>query len=56
MSKGKNRQFARRQVRAVLKNNPLATPKGSAGKLARISYGGGLNNSKVNDTYTDRDE
>ena len=55
MSKGKNRQFTRKQARAALRANPLATPKGSLGKLARTHWGGGVGKRDLDDTRTDRD-
>ena len=56
MSKGKNRQFTRKQARAALRSNPLATPKGTLGKLARSHYGGGVGRRDLNDTRTDRND
>ena len=54
MSKRTNYQKSRKQVRAVLKANPLATAKGTAGKMARVKYGAGISNRDIDDTKTDR--
>lgn len=56
MSKGKNKRFARKQARAALKSSPLATPKGTLGKLARVGYGGGISKGDINDSRTDRND